>query len=75
MIFEALQSELVGFDFYLLRSIIQKIPEFNLNMIETYVVKTKTQKIRQKNAFVNHGTNNGFTTPVELKGSKGDIKE
>ena len=30
MIFEALQSELVGFDFHLLRSIIQKIPEFNL---------------------------------------------
>ena len=29
MIFEALQSELVRFDFHLLRSKLQKIPEFN----------------------------------------------
>ena len=32
MIFEALQSELVRFDFHLLRSKLQKIPEFNLKM-------------------------------------------
>ena len=32
MIFEALQSELVRFDFHFLRSKLQKIPELNLSM-------------------------------------------
>ena len=32
IIFEALQSELVIFDFYLMRSKLQKIPEFNLSI-------------------------------------------
>ena len=51
------------------------VVETNLIKIEAYGVKTKTHKIRFKNAFGNHGTNNGFTTPDELKGSKGDIKD
>ena len=51
------------------------VVETNLIIKEAHRVKTKTQKIRLKNAFGNHGTNNGFTTPDELKGSKGDIKD
>ena len=36
MIFEALQSELVRLDYHLLRSKLQKIPEFNLSIIQTF---------------------------------------
>ena len=40
MIFEALQSELVRFDFHFLRSKLQKIPEFNLNIEQNSVFKS-----------------------------------
>ena len=47
MIFEALQSELVIFDFYLMRSKLQKIPEFNVNIStsgEFYLIKANVDK-------------------------------
>ena len=34
MFFEALQSELVSFDFHLLRAKLQKIPKYNLGMFD-----------------------------------------
>ena len=47
MIFEALQSDLVRFDFHSLRSKLKKIPEFNLDMIKNtnrYIADQKNHK-------------------------------